>query len=177
MIKVIENRRSGTARIELSGIHATQLGSRAKQAGVSEQEWLTQALLEKMEAANAEAAEIDSEALKRILTPNSAAVVERMVRDHALSTEEVVRAIVDESLHSYEEDIADNGKLSSGQNEWGLVQHANRIAAGRVRGWGFWRNTKHRAGSLSFYSVFGPAQIRKLKKTMGALNPSDKLAA
>jgi len=162
----------GEVFLQFSGKHQRLLQAGAKQSGLSEKEWFTRACREKLAAGHEHETGIDGEALKRILTPNSVAVVERMMRDHALSAEEVIRALVDESLHNYEEDIAENGKVSGGELEWGFVRHANRIAAGRQPDWGFWGNSEHRAGSVSFYSVFGRARIRKLKKTMGSLNPS-----
>lgn len=120
-------------------------------------------------------AEVDGETLKRLLTPNSVAVVERLTRDHGLGTEEIIRSAVDELLYCYEEDVATHGKVSGGENERALVRHAYKLANGRPRVWSFSDTPAHKIGSVSFFQVLRRNRIVRLKKTISPAAPSLRL--
>lgn len=77
----------------------------------------------------------ENAALAQFFTPNAAAVIGRLVRDHGLTKRSIVMTAVDQTMECLEEDVALDGGHDDGEREKMFVADAKRLAAGKKVAW------------------------------------------
>lgn len=115
-------------------------------------------------------------AVMQMLTPNSALVVNRLMRDHGVGVDQIIRAAVDDTMESLERDVATRGKESGGENESDFIRYIKRLATGNLGRPSKWHLGPHAIGSVGFYDVFQFRAIAKLEQTMGSIHQQRRAA-
>src|SRR5450432_866436 len=101
---------------------------RAKEKGISIPKFLadgvTGVFLEHLDARH-----------RALLTPDAAAVADRLVRDHGITIHGMITAAMNEVMSALEEDVAEDGGNDGGVGEQLFVRAAKRAASGKAIRW------------------------------------------
>jgi hypothetical protein len=103
--------------------------------------------------------------LESVLTPRAKISLERIARDHALTTRSIVTAALDHAMREVEVDIASGGLMTGGDNERMLVCDAKRVISGKPLSWSppdF--DPKYEIGSKSFADMQRACRARDQRR-------------
>jgi hypothetical protein len=151
------NAKKPFASFEITDSELDFIRRRAKQEGITVQKYLTDGMFgilrERVEAR-----------CRALLTPNAAAVADRMARDHGLTIHGMITAAMNEVMSALEEDVAEDGGNDGGVGEQLFVREAKRAAAGKTLRWQVGEShPDHKIGSKSYADMMKADREREAR--------------
>jgi hypothetical protein len=106
---------------------------------------------------------------RTLLTPEAAAVTDRLVRDYGLTISAIITAAMNDVMSGLEEDVAEDGGTNDGVFEQIFVRNVKRAAAGKPLNWQLGEtHPDYKIGSKSYADTLKGARDRRRRRRLQA---------